>query len=155
MGSDNHQWAGNNPCFVFLFVCIFVRLYLYLSLYFGLFDSLKPIPLGDNASWLHTFMLGWGVTITSGLVIILVLSFYLSVCLSVCIFICLYFGLFDSLKPIPLGDNATWLHTFMLGWGVPITIGLVTAIVLLVSLFVCISACLSTLGCLTPSSRFY
>jgi hypothetical protein len=125
--------------FVVSCVCIFI----YRGLYFGLFDSLKPILLGDNASWLHTFLLGWGVTITSGLVINIVLSFYLSVCLSVCIFICLYFGLFDSLKPILLGDNATWLHTFMLGWGVTLTSGLVTAIVLLVSLFVCLYLCLS------------
>ncbi|TRY75434.1 hypothetical protein TCAL_00708 [Tigriopus californicus] len=45
-------------------VCIFI----YRGLYFGLYDSLKPILLGDNAQWVHTFLLGWGVTITSGLV---------------------------------------------------------------------------------------
>merc|ERR1712029_1100137 len=33
----------------------------------GLFDSLKPILLGEDASVLLSFMLGWGVTITAGL----------------------------------------------------------------------------------------
>lgn len=43
--------------------CIFV----YRGLYFGLFDSLKPIVLTESSLWIHTFMLGWAVTITSGL----------------------------------------------------------------------------------------
>lgn len=43
--------------------CIFI----YRGLYFGLFDSLKPIVLGDTTAWLNTFLLGWAVTITSGL----------------------------------------------------------------------------------------
>ena len=51
--------------FVVSCICIFI----YRGLYFGLYDSLKPILLGDNAAWVHTFLLGWGVTITSGLVI--------------------------------------------------------------------------------------
>ena len=50
--------------FVVSCVCIFI----YRGLYFGLYDTLKPVPLGDNAQWALTFLLGWGVTITSGLV---------------------------------------------------------------------------------------
>jgi solute carrier family 25 (adenine nucleotide translocator) protein 4/5/6/31 len=50
--------------FVISCVCIFI----YRGLYFGLYDSLKPVLLPENAPWLHTFLLGWGVTITSGLV---------------------------------------------------------------------------------------
>lgn len=44
--------------------CIFI----YRGLYFGLYDSLKPMLLGEQAQWLATFFLGWAVTITSGLV---------------------------------------------------------------------------------------
>ena len=36
-------------------------------MYFGLFDTLKPILLGDNASVSMAFLLGWGVTVTAGL----------------------------------------------------------------------------------------
>lgn len=36
-------------------------------MYFGMYDSLKPILLGDNKSLLLSFLLGWGVTIGSGL----------------------------------------------------------------------------------------
>jgi len=43
--------------------CIFI----YRGLYFGLYDSLKPIVLSDSSTWLDTFLLGWLVTITSGL----------------------------------------------------------------------------------------
>lgn len=43
--------------------CIFI----YRGLYFGLFDSLKPIVLTESSPWLHSFLLGWLVTITSGL----------------------------------------------------------------------------------------
>jgi len=43
--------------------CIFI----YRGLYFGLYDSLKPMLLKDNPLWIHTFLLGWAVTITSGL----------------------------------------------------------------------------------------
>ena len=51
--------------FVISCTCIFI----YRGLYFGLYDSLKPIVLGvgDDVSWFHTFLLGWGVTIISGL----------------------------------------------------------------------------------------
>jgi hypothetical protein len=55
--------------FVVSCVCIFI----YRGLYFGLFDSLKPVLLGDNSAWIATFMLGWGVTITSGIVSIIFL----------------------------------------------------------------------------------
>jgi len=43
--------------------CIFI----YRGLYFGLFDSLKPIVLTEGCSMLHTFLLGWLVTVVSGL----------------------------------------------------------------------------------------
>jgi solute carrier family 25 (adenine nucleotide translocator) protein 4/5/6/31 len=55
--------AGLYRGFVISCVCIFI----YRGLYFGLYDTLKPLLLGDNAEWLATFFLGWGVTITSGL----------------------------------------------------------------------------------------
>merc|ERR1719474_1367160 len=42
--------------------CIFI----YRGLYFGLFDSLKPLVLTDSSTWLATFLLGWAVTVTSG-----------------------------------------------------------------------------------------
>jgi len=44
-------------------VCIFI----YRGLYFGLYDSLKPILLKENPLLVHTFLLGWAVTIISGL----------------------------------------------------------------------------------------
>lgn len=43
--------------------CIFI----YRGLYFGLFDSLKPLVLTDSSTWLETFILGWVVTIVSGI----------------------------------------------------------------------------------------
>lgn len=49
--------------FVTSCICIFI----YRGLYFGLYDSLKPMLLADNPLWIHTFLLGWAVTITSGL----------------------------------------------------------------------------------------
>ena len=36
-------------------------------MYFGLFDTLKPLLLGDNPNVTLSFLLGWGVTITAGL----------------------------------------------------------------------------------------
>jgi len=36
-------------------------------MYFGLFDTLKPILVGDNGSLGLSFLLGWAVTVTSGL----------------------------------------------------------------------------------------
>merc|ERR1711988_1103312 len=44
-----------------------VGIFIYRGMYFGLYDSLKPILLGDNKSLLLSFLLGWGVTIGSGL----------------------------------------------------------------------------------------
>merc|ERR1712088_524222 len=44
-----------------------LSLTLVYSLDFGLYDSLKPILLGADASVLMSFLLGWGVTIFSGL----------------------------------------------------------------------------------------
>ncbi len=45
-----------------------VGIFIYRGMYFGLYDSLKPILLGEeNASVALSFLLGWGVTITAGL----------------------------------------------------------------------------------------
>merc|ERR1712051_455648 len=44
-----------------------VGIFIYRGMYFGLFDTLKPLLLGENASVLWSFLLGWGVTITAGL----------------------------------------------------------------------------------------
>ncbi|XP_040564183.1 uncharacterized protein [Lepeophtheirus salmonis] len=45
--------------------CVFI----YRGLYFGLYDSLKPILLDENHKMLVSFLLGWAVTITSGLIV--------------------------------------------------------------------------------------
>merc|ERR1712029_86057 len=42
-------------------------IFIYRGLYFGLYDTLRPIQLSDNSIWIPTFLLGWAVTITSGL----------------------------------------------------------------------------------------
>merc|ERR1711875_186566 len=44
-----------------------VGIFIYRGMYFGLYDSLKPILLGEDASVLLSFCLGYGVTVTSGL----------------------------------------------------------------------------------------
>jgi solute carrier family 25 (adenine nucleotide translocator) protein 4/5/6/31 len=44
-----------------------VGIFIYRGMYFGLFDTLKPLLLGDNASVSMSFLLGWGVTVTAGL----------------------------------------------------------------------------------------
>merc|ERR1711929_41471 len=44
-----------------------VGIFIYRGMYFGLFDTLKPILLGDTPNVTHSFLLGWGVTITAGL----------------------------------------------------------------------------------------
>merc|ERR1712018_6555 len=44
-----------------------VGIFIYRGMYFGLYDSLKPILLGENASVVASFLLGWAVTITAGL----------------------------------------------------------------------------------------
>merc|ERR1711988_743393 len=42
-------------------------LFVYRGMYFGLYDSLKPLLLGQDANALLSFFLGWAVTIVSGL----------------------------------------------------------------------------------------
>jgi solute carrier family 25 (adenine nucleotide translocator) protein 4/5/6/31 len=49
------------------FVISCVGIFIYRGMYFGLYDSLKPILLGDSNSVVLSFLLGWGVTITAGL----------------------------------------------------------------------------------------
>merc|ERR1711936_833961 len=49
------------------FVISCVGIFIYRGMYFGLYDSLKPILLGDNANVFFSFILGWGVTVTAGL----------------------------------------------------------------------------------------
>jgi len=43
-----------------------VGIFIYRGMYFGLYDTLKPF-LGKDASTFASFLLGWGVTVTSGL----------------------------------------------------------------------------------------
>lgn len=49
------------------FVISCVGIFVYRGLYFGLYDSLKPMLLGENPSLTMSFLLGWAVTIFSGL----------------------------------------------------------------------------------------
>merc|ERR1711941_63437 len=49
------------------FVISCVGIFIYRGMYFGLYDSLKPIIVGDGGSALVSFFLGWSVTIVSGL----------------------------------------------------------------------------------------
>merc|ERR1712217_476967 len=49
------------------FVISCVGIFIYRGMYFGLYDSLKPILLGENANVFFSFILGWGVTVTAGL----------------------------------------------------------------------------------------
>merc|ERR1712150_368701 len=49
------------------FVISCVGIFIYRGLYFGLYDSLKPIVVGENGSAFLSFFLGWSVTIVSGL----------------------------------------------------------------------------------------
>jgi len=44
-----------------------VGIFIYRGMYFGLYDSIKPIILGENASVFLSFLLGWVVTVTAGL----------------------------------------------------------------------------------------
>jgi len=44
-----------------------VGIFIYRGMYFGMFDTLKPLLLGDNANVGLSFLLGWVVTITAGL----------------------------------------------------------------------------------------
>lgn len=41
---------------------------VYRGCYFGFYDTLKPIVLGENASFFYSFCLGYGVTVSAGLV---------------------------------------------------------------------------------------
>lgn len=50
------------------FVISCVGIIIYRGCYFGFYDTLKPILLGDNASLLLSFSLGYAVTVISGLV---------------------------------------------------------------------------------------
>jgi solute carrier family 25 (adenine nucleotide translocator) protein 4/5/6/31 len=50
------------------FVISCVGIVIYRGCYFGFYDTLKPILLGDNASLLLSFCLGYGVTVVSGLI---------------------------------------------------------------------------------------
>lgn len=50
------------------FVISCVGIVVYRGCYFGFYDSLKPILLGDDAGVVASFALGYGVTITAGLI---------------------------------------------------------------------------------------
>jgi len=50
------------------FVISCVGIFVYRGFYFGMYDTLKPILLGDSANLLLSFCLGYGVTVTSGLI---------------------------------------------------------------------------------------
>lgn len=50
------------------FVISCVGIIVYRGCYFGFYDSLKPVILGENAGVVASFILGYGVTITSGLI---------------------------------------------------------------------------------------
>ena len=45
-----------------------VGIIVYRGCYFGFYDTLKPILLGDNAGIASSFALGYGVTVSAGLV---------------------------------------------------------------------------------------
>jgi len=44
-----------------------VGIFIYRGMYFGMFDTLKPLLLGDTPNVGLSFLLGWAVTITAGL----------------------------------------------------------------------------------------
>merc|ERR1712236_110358 len=44
-----------------------VGIFIYRGMYFGMFDTLKPLLIGDGGSVGLSFLLGWGVTVTAGL----------------------------------------------------------------------------------------
>jgi len=50
----------------FLISC--VGIVVYRGCYFGFYDTLKPMLLGADAGVMSSFMLGYGVTVTSGLI---------------------------------------------------------------------------------------
>merc|ERR1719412_1959005 len=49
------------------FVISCVGIMVYRGFYFGLYDTLKPMLLGEDAGMLMSFLLGYGVTVTAGL----------------------------------------------------------------------------------------
>merc|ERR1719153_877687 len=49
------------------FVISAVGIFIYRGMYFGLYDTIKPIVLGETPGVAASFLLGWAVTITSGL----------------------------------------------------------------------------------------
>merc|ERR1719189_3439321 len=49
------------------FVISCVGIVVYRGFYFGLYDSLKPIILGDDSGLFLNFILGYTVTVSSGL----------------------------------------------------------------------------------------
>jgi len=49
------------------FVISCVGIFVYRGMYFGLYDTLKPLVLGEDAGVFLSFFLGWAVTIVSGL----------------------------------------------------------------------------------------
>jgi solute carrier family 25 (adenine nucleotide translocator) protein 4/5/6/31 len=44
-----------------------VGIFIYRGMYFGMFDTLKPLLIGDGGSVGLSFLLGWFVTVTAGL----------------------------------------------------------------------------------------
>ena len=50
------------------FVISCVGIIIYRGCYFGFYDTLKPILLGPDAGIALSFLLGYGVTVTSGLI---------------------------------------------------------------------------------------
>ena len=50
------------------FVISCVGIIVYRGCYFGFYDTLKPILLGEDAGLFMSFLLGYGVTISAGLV---------------------------------------------------------------------------------------
>lgn len=50
------------------FVISCVGIVVYRGCYFGFYDTLKPVLLGDDASLLLSFTLGYAVTVTAGLI---------------------------------------------------------------------------------------
>merc|ERR1711902_438686 len=63
--TGTRQYNGMVDVYVKTISC--VGIFIYRGMYFGLYDSIKPIVLGDNASVFLSFILGWVVTVTAGL----------------------------------------------------------------------------------------
>lgn len=49
------------------FVISCVGIVVYRGFYFGLYDTLKPLLLGEDAGLVVSFILGYGVTVSAGL----------------------------------------------------------------------------------------